>query len=317
MGCAEITGDQAFACLDYLQTRNLAGLAPGRIAYTLILREDGSVLNDATVWNLGQNRYALFVGRREDLSQVTRAGARCGADVADRSDALAVLAIQGPMADRVLREWLAPQPLPDLPYFGFASIELRGEHCWLARIGYSGERGCELIAPAGTAVALWESLTAAGIAHQLAECGFDATDSLRIEAGHPLFERELAIAVSPSELGLERLVEPYGRSFCGGAELRKALTRRLVGLLPFARGGLLREQVASALEPAPLRLRNDAAAMTSACFSPIFERWLALGFVRSADRHPGTLVTLGEGLSARVARLPFYDPAKRLPRAAG
>lgn len=316
MACAEIAGERAFDCLDRLQTRNLAGLEAGRIAYTLLLREDGSVLNDATVWNLGENRYALFTGRRDDLAHVRRVATSCSASVADRSADHAVLAIQGPAAGGVLRACLAPLPLPDLPYYGFASIAFRRRHCWLARIGYSGAGGYELIAPPDMAVALWELIVGAGARFGIAECGFDAADTLRIEAGHLLFTRELAAPVWPSELGLERLVEPHGRSFHGDAGLHQPPRRRLVGLLPFSRGGVARDQLLSAAGEAPQRMEEGAGRLTSACFSPLLDHYLALGFVCRCDRYPGTVVALGGGIKARVARLPFFDPAKRQARGA-
>jgi len=316
-GCAEISGVEACDYLDYLQTRNLAGLKPGRIAYTLLLHENGSVLNDATVWNLGEGRFALFVGRREDLAHIARLATGYSATVVDRSTDHAVLALQGPEAGRILRECLAPEWFPPMAYYGFASIALGREHGWLARIGYSGETGYELIVPPDAAGALWERLVAAGKPFGVAECGFEAADTLRIEAGHLLFARELANPVLPAELGLERLVEPYGRKFHGSAALRQVPRKRLVGLLPYSRGRLTHEQLMPAARPPSSRLREGTAVVTSACFSPILHAYVALGFVSPGDHFPGTRVTLGEELYARVARLPFYDPAKRLPRAAG
>jgi len=317
MGCAEIAGVGAGDYLDYLQTRNLAGLKPGRIAYTLLLHEDGSVLTDATIWNLGEGRFALFVGRREDLAHIARLATGYSATVVDRSTAHAVLALQGPQAGRILLECLAPEALQPVAYYGFASIALGGGHGWLARIGYSGESGYELIVPPDAAQTLWERLVAAGKPFGLAECGFEAADTLRIEAGHLLFARELAAPVSPAELGLERLVEPYGRRFHGGAAPRMAPGKRLVGLLPYSRGRLTREQLMPVAGQPPPRLREGTAVVTSACFSPILHAFLALGFVGPGDHYPGTGVTLGEDLHARVARLPFYDPAKVLARRAG
>lgn len=317
MGCAEITGVEAGDYLDYLQTRNLAGLIPGRIAYTLLLREDGSVLSDATVWNLGGGRFALFVGRREDLAHIARLATGYSATVVDRSTDHAVIALQGLEARRILRECLAPEALPPVAYYGFASIALGCGHGWLARIGYSGESGFELIVPRDAARAWWERLVAAGKPFGLAECGFEAADTLRIEAGHLLFARELAAPVSPSELALERLVEPYGRKFHGGAALRKVPGKRLVGLLPYSRGRLTLEQLMPAAGPPPSRLREGTAVVTSACFSPMLHAFVALGLVSPGDHFPGTRVTLGEELYARVARLPFYDPAKLLARRAG
>lgn len=317
MGCVEIAGEQAYDCLDFLQTRNLTALRAGRIAYTLLLREDGSVLNDATVWNLGENRLALFTGRPDDLAHIERLAAGYSVSVTDRSTDHAVLAVQGPNAAGILQACLAPGSLPDLPYYGFASIGFRRTHCWLARIGYSGAGGYELIASPDAAVALWERLVVAGKPYGLAECGFEAADTLRIEAGHLLFARELATPVMPSELGLQRLVEPYGRDFCGATAKDQTLHRRLVGLLPYSRSVMSRERLMSAIGVAPARLHAGTAAMTSACYAPTLQEYVALGFVAPDDCYPGTIVKVGGGMLARVARLPFYDPAKVLARRTG
>ena len=144
----------------------------------------------------------------------------------------------------------------------------------------------------------------------LRECGFDAADSLRIEAGHILFTRELATPVTPFELGLARLVDFYRSAFRGGPALRaqrwQPRLRRLVGLLPAAH---------CAGDPRlPAQIRRGTAVMTSTCWSPLLERRIGLGFVNNDDAYPGATVMLAGGTRARVARLPFYDPAKSLPR---
>jgi aminomethyltransferase len=144
----------------------------------------------------------------------------------------------------------------------------------------------------------------------LVECGFDAANSLRIEAGHILFTRELAAPVTPFELGFGRLVDFHGRDFVGARVLRHARWAepkcRLVGLMPAgdARSGA----------QAPVELDEGTAAMTSDCHSPLFERRIGIGFAAAADAGPGSSVALVGGGRARVARLPFYDPAKALAR---
>jgi aminomethyltransferase len=130
---------------------------------------------------------------------------------------------------------------------------------------------------------------------------------LRIEAGHVLFTHELATAATPAELGLTRLIDFARPRFRGAAAVCaqrwRPPARRLVGLLPVSRAN----QTAG--------VTNEAAVITSRGWSPIFERELALGFVPSDWAYPGTQVRLAGGERAEVARLPFYDPARRMPRA--
>ena len=307
MYCVEIAGAGSQDFLHALQTRAIDMLACGRIAYTLLLREDGSVLIDATVWRLGDDRYWLFTGRRADAAYLTSFARDYAVTLHDRSGSQSVIAVQGPASTAIIERVFSARDPRALPYFGFTQLDYAGEECWLARIGYSGERGYELVIANAAAPMLWEALLAAGAGCGLLECGFEAADSLRVEAGHILFTRELATAATPAELGFMRLVDSYRVDFRGAAALRaqrwRAPARRLIGLLPLQRAnGEWRGQGAA----------GDVVLM-SRVRSPLLERDLALGFV-PAGTVSGALVTLANGERARVARLPFYDPARMLPR---
>jgi aminomethyltransferase len=312
MSCTDIRGTSALACVNALQTRRLDALRPGRIAYTLLLREVGSVLSDATVWRLGTDRFWVFTGRRADSLFIAQFGTIFDVEIADRAPAQAVIAVQGDISRRTIEQCFPRIKLTALPYFGFARAMFEGAECWIARLGYSGETGYELMIADAAAASLWQALLDAGRGAGLVECGFDAVDSLRIEAGHILFTRELTSPMTPFELGFARLVDFDRRTFYGAPALRahhrKEPPRRLVGLLPGrdAKPGL----------GVPGRLYDGSAVMTSACWSPLLERRIGIGFVGARDAEPGTVVRLGDGARARVARLPYYDPAKVLPRRA-
>jgi len=312
MSCTDIRGIGALACVNALQTRRLDGLRPGRIAYTLLLREVGSVLNDATVWRLGKDRFWVFTGRRADSLFIAQFGTVFDAEISDRGQAHAVIAVQGDISRRTIEQCFPRISLATLPYFGFARAMFGGDECWIARLGYSGEAGYELVIADAAAASLWQALVDAGRSAGLAECGFDAVDSLRIEAGHILFTRELMSPMTPFELGFARFMDFDRRAFYGAPALRahrrKEPPRRLVGLLP-----------AQDAEPGlgvPGRLEDGSGVMTSACWSPLLERRIGIGFVAARDAEPGTVVRLGDGARAEVARLPYYDPPRVLPRRA-
>ena len=311
MQCAEIEGPRALECVEALQTRRLAALRPGRIAYTLLLREDGSVLNDATVWRLAPDRFWVFTGRRADHATIAGFAADFGIAVPPPADR-AVIAIQGGISRLTIERALAGVDLAALAYYGFFLTKFAETECWIARLGYSGETGYEIVIADKAAAPLWEAILAAGADAGLVECGFDATDSLRIEAGHILFLRELATPVTPFEVGFGRLVDFDGREFVGARALRRTRwdtpARRLVGLIPGDR-----KKTDMAAEPiVPPALDDGTAAMTSACRSPLFEYTIGIGFAAGASS--GSMVELRGGGRARVARLPFYDPPKVLAR---
>jgi len=312
MACLEVRGAQAAAFFDRLQTRNLARLSPGRLAYTLLLRDDGSVLIDATVWRLAAQRYWLMTGRRADVDHVRAAGAGYDIEMEDRSGRISVIAVQGPQSAALLRRCGAANlPGP----FGFAQVSLLGHACVVARVGYTGEHGYELFVDAVLAPALWSGLAADGRAFGIAECGLEAADALRIEAGFILFTHELASPVTPYELGLLRLLDSP-RPFMGAEALAAARWREparvLAGFVDLS-GGAPGPEASLPLRPAAAP-QSGTAVLTSVRYSALLEREIGMGFVRPGERYPGTRVRLQTGATARVARLPFYDPPRRLRR---
>jgi len=304
MGRYEVRGAGARAFLDRVQTRRLSRLAGGRLFYTLLLQDDGSVLNDATLWEHGPEHYWLFTGRRSDFAWLERQCRGDAVELADQSAANAVLALQGPRSAEILQRVPGASP-GDLPYFHFGPARLAGVEAWIGRLGYSGELGYEIIVPAVAGAGLWRELLAAGRDAGLLECGFAAADSLRIESGHILFNRELGPGIDPFALGMERLLDLHGREFTGAAALRgrrrQPPRRRLAGIVPSARRG--------GGSPALPR-----AQVTSEAYSPVHGRSLALGFVDADGLAPGSALLLADGRHARSARLPFYDPGRVLPR---
>jgi aminomethyltransferase len=320
MGCAEIAGRESLACIDYAQTRRLDSLPSGKLAYTLLLREDGTVLNDATVWHIEADRYWLMAGRQGDLRHLQQIAETFDVTFRDMSSQHAVLAVQGPRASALLAQSLPGFVSAATPYYGFVEGRFGGAHCLIARIGYSGGSGYELVIESAHAPALWQGLLEAGKVFELRPCGFEAADSLRIEAGHLLFSNELALPVYPAELGLIHLTDVNRGRFHGSAALlaaRRTLPRFcLVGLLPAARSSM---DLGTLQHIADIRghpIGAGTGLMTSTAYSPVFSRILGLGYVSPADRYPGTRVTLAGGIPAWVARRPFYDPAKVLPRRA-
>ena len=270
MGLYEFTGLEA---LQRLQTRDLRAMQPGQIRYTLLVGPGDAVLIDATVWRLDAERFWLFAGRRDAY------GGR------DRSGELAILALQGPASGRILARHMGVDAVRDLRYFHFT----RRGPLVIGRIGYSGELGYELLVPADEEAALRSELMSLGRDEGLVECDWTAADTLRIESGYVLFDREVDREANPRELGLERLVDG-SRDF--------PMRRKLAGL----------EILDEAPEP-----QLPAAQVTSECLSPTLRKNIALGFVPPALA-AGARVRARERV-ARVAHLPFYDPERRRPRA--
>ncbi len=320
MSQIQVHGPQAVTFLERLQPRLVAQLRPGQIIYTFLCRDDGSVFNDATIWRHRDGSFWLFTGRRSDQTHIGNLVEGLDVEIENRSGEYSIIAVQGPTSDRLL-ERAAVRPEHAVRYFRFASVPIDGDEAWLARIGYSGERGYELLVKAESGSAIWQRLTAAGATQGIAECGFEAANSLRVESGYILFDRELRFRVRPTGLGYGRLAEPRPRDpFVGAQALRQSRGHPepayLVGLLPLRRSGGSDWTPDAASLPlgewppvAPGR-----ACLTSSCWSPTLSRTLGMGYVAAGDRHPGRSVTLQNGARAQVARLPFYDPPRLRPR---
>ncbi len=302
MGAWEILGRDAAAHLARLQTRDLRPLVPGRCAYTLLLRDDGTVLNDATVWMFSPERYWLFTGRPSDAPWVTR-GVESLDAAASPCDPLAVIALQGPASGAVLAALTGSEAVRGLAWYHFAERELPGGPALVARLGYSGELGYEIVVQASRAVDTWQAILSAGRSYGIVEAGFEAADSLRIECGHILFLRELARPRRPAELGLARLVtsaDPGMRGRQAHYVLPDAPHARLVGVEVSA-------SPAPATDP-PLELTSEAD-------SPTFGGRIGLGFAPAAHDRPGTRLRAQDGRACVVTALSRHDPERRRPRA--
>ena len=316
MASFAISGSSATKFLSYLQIRNIEDLPIGKIAYTLLCRPNGSVLIDATVWRLEKEKYWLFIGRREDRTHIFSAANRFQVEIYELSDEIAIIAIQGGKSDSVLSAAFGIYPAA-LPYYQFIYIDSAEFRGTLARIGYSGEFGYELIVPANEAETIWRRLVSSGMPYGLKESGFLAMNSLRIEAGYILFSHELKNKIDPFDLSLEKLLTNRGKDWIGAEMLQqrkyRPCKRRLVGLLPKQ---ILCEQDFQNMcsEKIPQEIMAGIGILTSIAYSPTQDRMLGMGYVGWEDHHAGTTVRLGSGLRALVTRLPYYDPLKILAR---
>ncbi|MEK7136705.1 MAG: hypothetical protein AAB853_00300, partial [Patescibacteria group bacterium] len=193
-----ITGKGAAAAVERLQPRPVADMAPGAIRYALHLGPDGAVEADLTIWRHDEETFEVMSGRSEDIAALD---ARAGADVevTDLSDSSAIFAVQGPRALDVLGPLGERARLAAIPYFGHAAIGLAGVPCHVGRLGYTGERGFEIVADKASAARLHAAIRA-----RARPAGFAAADILRIEAGFILFVNECRLGADARALGLER-----------------------------------------------------------------------------------------------------------------
>ncbi len=237
MGEIVVSGPGAADALDYALVGYLSALAPGRARYTMICAPDGGVLDDLIVYRLADTEF-LVVANAANTAVVAAAlrerAAGHAARVDDRTDDYALIAIQGPHAGRILSR-LTDTALDQVRYYAGQPAEVAGRQVLLARTGYTGEDGFELFTGPDDAEPVWLALTGAGEADGLVPAGLAARDTLRLEAGMPLYGNELGAEMTPFDAGLGRVVV-FGKpgDFVGRAALAQraqaAPPRVLVGL---------------------------------------------------------------------------------------
>jgi aminomethyltransferase len=237
MGEIMVTGPGAAAALDYALVGQPSALAPGRARYTMICAPDGGILDDLIVYRLAEDEF-LVVANAANTDVVTtaltdRAGA--GAQVTDRTEDYALIALQGPNASAILTP-LTDADLAAVKYYASYPATVAGHPVLLARTGYTGEDGFELFTGPEDAERIWAALTEAGAGHGLIPAGLAARDTLRLEAGMPLYGNELGRELTPYDAGLGRVVKlDKPGDFVGRAALeeRAGATpgRELVGLV--------------------------------------------------------------------------------------
>ena len=296
------------AIVEPLICGDIGGLKPGQIRYTLLLTETGGTLDDLMIARSARLEYSgtLYIvvnaGTKEaDFAAIERAAG----DKAKftRADDGALLALQGPEAAAVMAE-LVPDAA-SLGFMTYGSYDWHGARLMISRSGYTGEDGFEMLIPADRAEAVWDTLLADP---RVKPIGLGARDSLRLEAGLPLYGHDLDETISPTEAGLNFAIARRRREaadFPGASRILKEFT-----------GDLTRIRVGLMVEGAPARdgaeiLGPDGAAVgkvTSGGFSPSLGRAIAMGFVPPAFAATGTrlgVTVRGRIQTADVTPLPF------------
>ncbi len=309
MGELFVEGPDAGAALASALVTNPPALADGRAHYSMIVAPDGGIIDDLIVYRLGQDRF-LVVANAGNARVVSDALAErlvgFKAILDDRSLATALVAIQGPRSVEIVRP-LTDVDLDALRYYAIAEGSVAGIPALVARTGYTGEDGFEVFVDTDRAVELWDALTVAGAEHGLAPIGLGARDTLRLEAGMPLYGNELDRTTNPYEANLGRVVKlDKEGDFVGRAALEKVardgVVRRLVGIAMRGRGIARHGYPVHAGE-------RVSGAVTSGTQSPSRGEAIAMAYVATADAAPGTMVDVeirGQRVPAEVVALPFY-----------
>jgi aminomethyltransferase len=309
MGEFEIEGEEALSFLQRVTANDVAKLGDGRAQYTALPNERGCPIDDVILYRRAADRFLMIANAaniQKDLAWLT-SQVPSGCEVRDVSDQRGLIALQGPRAESILQR-LTPIDVGQIKYYHFAEGEVDGHGALVARTGYTGEDGFELIVAAEEVVALWTSLLDAGKDEGLVPAGLGARDTLRLEARMLLHGADMDETTTLVEAGLGWIVsldEAKGE-FVGRAVLAEQKAsgppRKLVGFEVVGRG--------IARHGHPVFLGEErVGAVTSGSFAPFLRKNIGLCYLPSARAPEGTDFDVdirGRRVPARVVPTPFY-----------
>nr|WP_242522037.1 glycine cleavage system aminomethyltransferase GcvT [Microbacterium esteraromaticum] len=310
-----VRGASAAAYLDFALAGRLSAMTVGKAKYSLLLTADGGIVDDVIVYRLADDDFLVIsnAGNRDAVREALTARVE-GFDVTveDVSDAYGLIAVQGPVSEAILAatEAIADVSVPwaEQKYYAWASATFNGKPLLLARTGYTGEDGFELLVDAADAASLWDALVAAGAEHGLVAAGLAARDSLRLEAGMPLYGNELSREIRPAQAGLGRVVVADKDDFVGkGAHVPADDARVLIGLTAEGR------RAGRAGYPVVLADGTVVGEITSGALSPTLGHPIAMAYVDPSAAAEGTELFLdvrGTKIPATRTALPFYRRKK-------
>jgi aminomethyltransferase len=310
MGQIELAGGDALAAVQWLTSNDASRLGVGQVQYSALTTPAGTFVDDILVYRLAADHFMLVVNASSimrDHEWITTHARTAGDDVAvvNSSSRYALIAIQGPEAQRVLQT-LTGIDLPAIRYYWFAAGEVAGVRATVSRTGYTGEDGFEVFVPPGQAGQVWDAMLAAGEDAELRPCGLGARDTLRLEASMRLCGSDMDDQVTVLEAGLGWIVGWKKADFLGASRLREqkagALARRLVGFE-------MRDRAIARHGYAVLHGDEPVGVVTSGTQTPFLKKAIGLAMVPIELTEPGTALTIdvrGRPAAAEVVSEPFY-----------
>jgi len=305
-----VSGPQAASFLDYALVIQSSAIAIGKAKYALICNAQGGIIDDLIVYRLADDEFLVIAnaGNRHEVVAALKERAifQGFVGVEDRSDDFALLAVQGPEATEKLQT-IVDVDLSTLPYYSIDKGVIDGVAGYLCRTGYTGEDGFEVLVPAENSVQIFNALINAGII----PCGLAARDTLRLEAGMPLYGHELNLNINPYQAGLGRVVKlDRDEDFVGKSALQSLSTKEVNPVLVGLTGEGKR---AARAEYKIFNGETEIGEITSGALSPTLGYPVAMAYVERNFSAIGSKVEVdirGNRLEMTVVKLPFYKRSK-------
>lgn len=318
MGRLRFEGPRAHLLLDHLLTRRVADMRPGMLRYSMMCNEEGGILDDVLIANLespSNRQFFLLVVNAGNRPKILKWIAPHLADFPDvefrdATESTAMIALQGPKSAAIAEQLFSPKILQLKSFRGLVTEQM-SKPCIVSRTGYTGEDGFEFIVRNEDAARVWENLMLAGREHGIEPVGLGARDTLRLEAGMPLYGHELSETIDPFTAGLGFAVSLGERSFLGSDALAKLKdaprTMQRIGL---QLGGRRAAREGAGLLDSDGR---SVGCVTSGTFSPTLQLPIAMAYVAPELATVGTSIDVdirGTTTEAQIVPLPFYKTTK-------
>ncbi len=315
MGEIWVKGPRALDLLQRITSNDVAKLFDGKVQYTCMPNGRGGIVDDILVYRVDAATYMLCVNAaniEKDWNHILAEGrafgmeAGHGRELYNASDEICQLAIQGPLAMKIVQKMCA-EPVEQMEYYTFRKMQVAGCDVILSITGYTGSGGCEIYAANEDGERLWEALWKAGEEYGLKNIGLGARDTLRLEKGFCLYGNDIDDTTSPLEAGLGWITKfAEGKRFIDRELLERqkaeGVSRKLVGFKMLDRG-IPRHGYELAAPDGTL-----IGHVTSGTMSPCLKEGIGLGYVAAAYAKPGTeiaVVIRGRNLKAEVVKIPF------------
>lgn len=318
MGEIWVKGPKALDLLQRITTNNVALLFDGKVQYSCMPNGKGGIVDDILVYRVDAETYLLVVNAaniEKDWNHIVAEGAKLGMEAGhgkelyNASDEICQLAVQGPLAMKIVQK-LCPEQVEDMTYYTFKKTEVAGiKDAILSITGYTGSGGCEIYVANEDGERLWKALWEAGEEFGLKNIGLGARDTLRLEKGFCLYGNDIDDTTSPIEAGLGWITKfAEGKDFIDRPYMEKLKAekpaRRLVGFEMIDRGIPRHGYELADMEG------NVIGHVTSGTMSPCLKVGIGMGYVKSAFAAPGTEIAVlvrGRALKAKVVKIPFVE----------
>ncbi len=310
MGEVMLTGSESLQYLNYLLSNDFTNMVDGQARYSLMMNDEGGIVDDLIVYKINENNYFIVVNasnRHKDLKWM-KSKAKFDINLEDISDNVGQLALQGPLAHKILLKICSEEMLPEKYYTANLHAMIAGKPCIVSKTGYTGENGYEIYCDQKDAPEIWETLMDAGKEDGLIACGLGARDTLRLEAAMPLYGHEMNDEITPLEANLKMFVKMDKEDFVGKQALinKGEITKKRVGLKVVGRG-IIRENVVLYKD------EKQVGVTTSGTHCPYLGYPVAMAIVDVDFAEIDSILVAdvrGRKIEAQVVALPFYKKKK-------